>query len=217
MERGQFTFYRSYYEAVKHLNKSDRAAVLMAICAYALDEELPSLSGTPAAIFALVKPTLDTSRKKAESGKRGGESEANGKQTASKQQANRKQTEREKEDEKENEKENEKEGENEIEKEDECPPPTPFTGILQVAFEDWVSYKKERRDPYKETGLKNLIGQIRNAADQYGDNAVVGIIRDSMASGYKGIMFDRLKKRTAAPQRKKTFSELVAEMGGGTE
>ena len=90
MERGQFTFYRSYYEAVKHLNKSDRATVLMAICAYALDEELPSLSGTPAAIFALVKPTLDTSRKKAESGKRGGEHEANGKQTASKPQANRK-------------------------------------------------------------------------------------------------------------------------------
>lgn len=209
MERGQFTFYRSYYEAVKHLNKSDRAAVLMAICAYALDEELPSLSGTPAAIFALVKPTLDTSRKKAESGKRGGEHEANGKQNASKPQANGKQNAREKE----KEKENEKEGENEIEYE--CIPPAPFSGRLQVAFEDWVAYKKERRDPYKETGLKNLIGQIRNAAAQYGDNAVEGIIRESMASGYKGIMFDRLKKQAVTPQRKKTFSELVAEMGGG--
>ena len=121
MERGQFTFYRSYYEAVKHLNKSDRAAVLMAICAYALDEELPSLSGTPAAIFALVKPTLDTSRKKAESGKRGGEHEANGKQAASKPQANGKQAAREKE----KEKEKEKEGEIEKEKEYECTPQTP--------------------------------------------------------------------------------------------
>ena len=217
MERGQFTFYRSYYEAIKQLKKADQAAVLMAICAYALDEEMPGLTGTPAAIFALIKPTLDASRRKAESGKAGGETkqtasktEAKPKQSESKTEANRKQTAREKEEER----EKEKEGENEIEKEDDSPPPTPFTGKLQVAFEDWVSYKKERRDPYKETGLKNLIGQIRNAADQYGDNAVEGIIRESMASGYKGIMFDRLKKQAVTTQRKKTFSELVAEMGG---
>lgn len=72
MERGQFTFYRSYYEAIKQLKKADQAAVLMAICAYALDEEMPGLTGTPAAIFALIKPTLDASRKKAASGKAGG-------------------------------------------------------------------------------------------------------------------------------------------------
>lgn len=72
MERGQFTFYRSYYEAIKQLKKADQAAVLMAICAYALDEEMPGLTGTPAAIFALIKPTLDTSRRKAASGKFGG-------------------------------------------------------------------------------------------------------------------------------------------------
>lgn len=113
MERGQFTFYRSYYEAIKQLKKADQAAVLMAICAYALDEEMPGLTGTPAAIFALVKPTLDTSRRKAASGKAGGES----KQTASKTEAKPKQTAREK--------EKEKEGEIEKEKEYECTPQTP--------------------------------------------------------------------------------------------
>ena len=145
MERGQFTFYRSYYEAVKHLNKSDRAAVLMAICAYALDEELPSLSGTPAAIFALVKPTLDTSRKKAESGKRGGEHEANGKQTASKTQANGKQNAREKEN------ENEKEGENEIENEDDSPPPTPSQFIPPNVIEvrAYCNERKNHVDPQR--------------------------------------------------------------------
>ena len=117
MERGQFTFYRSYYEAIKQLKKADQAAVLMAICAYALDEEMPGLTGTPAAIFALIKPTLDTSRRKAASGKAGGES----KQTASKTETNPKQSAREKE------KEKEKEGEIEIEKEKEyeCTPQTP--------------------------------------------------------------------------------------------
>ena len=143
MERGQFTFYRSYYEAVKHLNKSDRAAVLMAICAYALDEELPSLSGTPAAIFALVKPTLDTSRKKAESGKRGGEHEANGKQTASKPQTNSKQTVREK--------EKEKEGENEIENEDDSPPPThsQFIPPNVIEVRAYCNERKNHVDPQR--------------------------------------------------------------------
>ena len=117
MERGQFTFYRSYYEAIKQLKKADQAAVLMAICAYALDEEMPGLTGTPAAIFALIKPTLDTSRRKAASGKTGGES----KQTASKTEAKPKQSAREKE----KEKEKEKEGEIEKEKEYECTPQTP--------------------------------------------------------------------------------------------
>lgn len=117
MERGQFTFYRSYYEAIKQLKKADQAAVLMAICAYALDEEMPGLTGTPAAIFALIKPTLDTSRRKAASGKAGGES----KQAASKTEAKPKQSSREKE----KEKEKEKEGEIEKEKEYECTPPTP--------------------------------------------------------------------------------------------
>ena len=73
MNRNQFTFYRSFYDAVKVLPKKDQTTVILAICAYALDNEEPKLSGTAAAIFTLVRPMLDSSRKKAESGKRGGE------------------------------------------------------------------------------------------------------------------------------------------------
>lgn len=73
MNRNQFTFYRSFYDAVKVLPKKDQTTVILAICAYALDNEEPKLSGTSAAIFTLVRPMLDSSRKKAESGKRGGE------------------------------------------------------------------------------------------------------------------------------------------------
>lgn len=107
-KRKQFTFYRSYYEAIVDLSKKDQTSVLLAICAYALDAKEPDLKGTASAVFKLIKPTLDASREKAKSGKKGGES----KQTASKPQANEKQTAREK--------ENEKENEYEIEKEDEC-------------------------------------------------------------------------------------------------
>lgn len=110
-ERGQFTFYRSFWEAVKSLPKKDRLPVLEAIISYALDGTFPEgLSQSQSAFFLLVKPNLDASRKKAASGKQGGSKQkANGKQNASK-----------KEREKENEIEKEKENENEIEKEYKC-------------------------------------------------------------------------------------------------
>lgn len=65
---------------------------------------------------------------------------------------------------------------------------------LQAAVRDWLSYKKEKRQPYKETGLKSLMTQIRKAADEYGDAPVCEIIRTSMSSNYQGIVFDRLQK-----------------------
>lgn len=58
MERAQFTFYRSYYEAIQELPKKDQTAVLLAICAYALDNKAPELSGTSSAIFRLIRPLL---------------------------------------------------------------------------------------------------------------------------------------------------------------
>lgn len=107
--RGQFTFYRSYWEALRELPKKDRLPILDALIAYALDGTEPTaLTKVQSAVFALIRPTLDTGRKKAKSGKLGG---SNGKQTASKPQANCKQTPREKEGEKEKEKEKEAEGE----------------------------------------------------------------------------------------------------------
>lgn len=109
--RSQFTFYRSFWEAVQSLPKKDKLPVLEAIISYALDGVTPSgLSQSQSAFFLLVKPNLDASRKKAANGKQGGSKQkANGKQTASK---------KEKEREKEVEKENEEEIE--IEKEYEC-------------------------------------------------------------------------------------------------
>ena len=86
-ERKQFAFYRSFWEAVKTLPKKDRLPVLEAIISYALDGEDPKgLTAGQSAFFLLVKPNLDSSRKKAASGKQGGSKpQANRKQTASKQ------------------------------------------------------------------------------------------------------------------------------------
>ena len=97
--RNQFTFYRSFFEAVfKIKSKAARAEAYDAICKYALFNNAPDvdkMSDAAAIAFMLIKPNLDASRRKAKSGKNGGtskqtasKSEANGKQSGSKAEAN---------------------------------------------------------------------------------------------------------------------------------
>lgn len=82
--RQQFTFYRSYFDAIQELPKNAQSDIILAVCAYALYEIEPSgLSAMASAAFKLIRPTLDSGRRKAQSGKQGG----------SKPKANRKQTE----------------------------------------------------------------------------------------------------------------------------
>lgn len=110
--RNQFTFYKSYFDAIQDLKKKDQSDLILALCAYALYETPPQALSTAASVaFKLIKPTIDAGRKKAKSGSIGGE--AKRKQNGSKTEANPKQgeNEREKEGEKEGEKENEIESE----------------------------------------------------------------------------------------------------------
>lgn len=80
--RNQFTFYRSFYDAISDLPKTQQAATILAVCAYALYEEEPQkLPRASMACFKLMKPVLDAGRAKAENGAKGGK--ANGKQSES--------------------------------------------------------------------------------------------------------------------------------------
>lgn len=75
LERECFVFYRSFFECLESLATEDKAAaydVCRAICAYALDGTEPELTGALGAIFAVIRPNLDASRKKAENGSKGG-------------------------------------------------------------------------------------------------------------------------------------------------
>lgn len=120
-ERSQFTFYRSYYDSLKEMKNAEIGALVMAICAYALDGVETELKGAMKSMFCLIKPTLDVSARKAENGKRGGRPKANEKQTESK--INRSESKAKanetkvKANESEGEKEKEKEYEVEVEKE----------------------------------------------------------------------------------------------------
>lgn len=77
-----------------------------------------------------------------------------------------------------------------------------FSSVLAEKVEDWLRYKKERREGYKETGLKSLITEIKHNAERYGEQAVADLINSCMAAGYRGIIFDKLatQTRTEAPR-----------------
>lgn len=80
-------------------------------------------------------------------------------------------------------------------------PPSPPAGgwgfgpILNTVFDDWLQYKYERKEPYKPKGLESLITQIKNKVDEFGEEAVIEVIRNSMANGWKGIIFNQLERR----------------------
>ena len=105
MERNQFTWYRSYYEALKTLSAKDFKAVVLAVCAYALDEQAPSLSGVPNSVFTLIRPTLDSGRNKAKNRLNKVKSSEN-KSTTTEEQTNNKPEQTRKEREEESEREN---------------------------------------------------------------------------------------------------------------
>ena len=79
----------------------------------------------------------------------------------------------------------------------------PFSGVLLDAFNEWLAYKNEKRQPYKPRGLKSLITQVQRYAEQYGDFATANAIMDSMASNYSGIVFDRIGKGQQTDTRRR--------------
>ena len=143
MERKQFTFYASFYQAVSRIkNKAARCDAYDAICAYALTGNPPDLDKLPdaaAIAFDLIKPNLDASKRKADAGKSGGKA----KQTASKPEANRKQG------------ETARAKENEIEIENECYPPTPLPDEVAGVLADYLNRINPSASP---TSLDELRG-----------------------------------------------------------
>lgn len=76
---------------------------------------------------------------------------------------------------------------------------SPLPPTLRESVEKWVAYKGERREEYKPVGLQSLVTQIKKAAEEYGEEAMIDVISRSMAANYKGIVFDWLKEANTRP------------------
>ena len=212
MARDYICLYHSYLDAIQALGDAERGRLLTAMLEYSITGAAPQLGGNERFIFPLIKAQIDRDRDRynskcaqnAESARKRTQANASeryqtqangseGSQGKGKGKGKGKGEGKDKDD--------SPDGENapELEK---CG----FSPALRAAVEDWLAYKRERREAYKPTGLKALLTQISSAASAHGDAAVIGVIRQSMGSGYKGITFDRLGQSPVA-----TNESTVAE------
>ena len=203
MARDYICLYHSYLDAIQALGDAERGRLLTAMLEYSITGAAPQLGGNERYIFPLIKAQIDRDRDRynskcaqnAESARKRTQANASERYQT---QANGSEGSQDKGKDKGKgkgkgegkDKDDSPDGENapELEK---CG----FSPALRAAVEDWLAYKRERREAYKPTGLKALLMQISSAASAHGDAAVIGVIRQSMSSGYKGITFDRLRKK----------------------
>lgn len=164
MERKQFTWYRSYYDALKEIPAEEFRDIVLAVCAYALDGEEPELSGVARAIFTLIRPTLEVGRSKAGNRSRAEQTSISAEQTGNspeqtknkpeQTQNKRKQTDNKPEQTR-KEKEKEKEREKESENDSYCSPPPPSgpKRFVPPTLAEVQSYVAERQSPVDPQGF----------------------------------------------------------------
>lgn len=88
-----------------------------------------------------------------------------------------------------------------------------FSPSMQAKVLDWIKYKVEKRQGYKETGLKSLLTVVQRQIDLYGEDAVIRCIEDSMAAGWQGIAWQRIEGK---PKSKDRYEEIRSWFSEGT-
>ena len=190
-----FCAYHSYLDSMEELNDTERGRLFTACLIYSKTGEAPQLRGNERFVFPTLKAQIDRdkatydSRCKKNSDnirKRWNTDVYDGEQPCTN-----------------DTKTKEKEKEKEKTKENNNIPPTPFSQIIaSYSFSEslmakttaWLKYKSERRESYKEQGLKSLLTQIQKNAAKYGEQAVIDLMEQCMAANWAGIIWDRLMK-----------------------
>lgn len=210
-----------YLEAIEPLGDAERGRLFTALLQYAKTGEAPQLSGSERFVFPMMRMQVDRdtasfcdesnriSESRREAGRKGGlasaekrsKNEAKTKQNLSKtKQTQANQANEAKDKDKDKDEDKDEEG------------GTPLTPLcfgstkMNAVVSEWLAYKAERRESYKPTGLKALETQIKNNVATYGEAAVVDLIRECMANGWRGIIWDRLRERKGGGQRGNGFN-----------
>ena len=178
-----FTFFEDYYNLISTLPKKEYMEISVAILDYMFKNEKPNLEGHLLAIFNTLSYQLNASKKQSKARQK--------KEPKENQEETRKEP-------KENQKGNQTKTNNNI---------STFyflistfnfknnNNLLKKKLEEWIKYKWEKKEYYKETGFNTLLARIDSATSQYGVDTVINLIDECMASNYKGIIFEKLKKQ----------------------
>ena len=207
-EINSFTFYRNYYDLLDNLPTEDKRLMLEVIVDYIFrDVEPIGLVKMNLAIWNNIKMPLETTKRNILNGKKGG---------------------RPRQEENPNENTDNNPNKNPNQNPDNNPKPNPKAkqnnistflflisnfnylqdkGLLREKIEEWLKYKWERKEYYKETGFKSLLAKLEKATNQYGVERIINLIDECMANNYKGIIFEKLEKQRKVLAHKEELPE----------
>lgn len=80
---------------------------------------------------------------------------------------------------------------------------------LETTLYDWMRYKGESGFAYKETGLKSFLTQVAKNTAKFGESAVIDCIRESIGNGWKGVIWERLKRKTEVRNEENPFLQMM--------
>ena len=221
--KGTFILYTEMHEQMDLLTDEQAGKLIKAVFHYKADMELPEMDSVTAMVFAFIRQKLDRDEKKydevcekhRQAGAKGGRpKKANGSEENQekpngflKTKNNQEKHDNDHEHDHEHEHDNEH-GNNKTLKRTGAQGMTAsqmvidhgFSPSMQTKVLDWIKYKVEKRQGYKETGLKSLLAVVQRQIDLYGEDAVIRCIEDSMAAGWQGIAWGRIENK---PKEKK--------------
>lgn len=235
MANQSFVFYKSFADALLDMDPEECKACIASLCRYAFDGEEEAETPMAKVFLTLVKPQIDANIQRREAGRSGGTAKAS-KAVAKSSDATKsaKQIVANPSDATEDAKQslanvNVNVNANANVKN----PPTPFTveeatsdalqtlGVVREVADklsEWITSRREQGSPITETGLKSLVSIAKAKTAEHGAGKVVQLITESMASGYKGITWDRLERARSGTTAKKGWSpEEKAVYGDMTE
>jgi hypothetical protein len=71
-----------------------------------------------------------------------------------------------------------------------------LSDALKVKMYEWLDYKSQIKNQYKSPdGFSKLLTQVSKKALEFTDTEVIRVMDDTMAAGYKGIVWDWLNKQ----------------------
>lgn len=236
MANQSFVFYKSFADALLDMDPEECKACIASLCRYAFEGEEEAETPMAKVFLTLVKPQIDANIQRREAGRSGGTAKAS-KAVAKSSDATKsaKQIVANPSDATEDAKQslanvNVNVNANANVKEN---PPTPFAveeatsdalqtlGVVREVADklsEWITSRREQGSPITETGLKSLVSIAKAKTAEHGAGKVVQLITESMASGYKGITWDRLERARSGTTAKKGWSpEEKAVYGDMTE
>ena len=213
-----FVLYKNWGELFTNLPAEAAGELIQALCKYSFtEEELVIEDPVVNAMFAMIKTTLDEDADKYQAKVERMKSNAEKSRTdiAPKSTRNRNDIESDKEKDKDKDTEKEKDNKSPTEtkkksKKEKAAPTLSVEQMQDIVLQselgcqvqdkvrDWIEYKHQRNEPYKDMGFKSLITQIGKHEREAGADAVCDLIDLCMSNEWKGIIWEKLQRSARA-------------------